>query len=127
MKRKRQKAKSASVWREIKVRLPKSFIKELSPPADAARRPSLPQARGEAIMSQLLRVYTVGRDQGNTLERQRVFIERAKLMIAALEAELKKKGVDIEDIYKAQGLNDASAGGATVDNDKGGPEDRRPT
>jgi len=107
MKRKKPKTKPIDTWRDVKLRLPASFVKGLSSVRDKdGNAYPLPVARGNAIMNRLAYALEVAESLAvkmNTREQQ---LARAMYLLEQFENRLKENGVNYDDLLNEKEVRD---------------------
>jgi len=124
MKRKKPKNKPIDTWRDVKLRLPASFVKGLSSVRDKdGNAYPLPVSRGNAIMNRLAYALEVAESLAvkmNTREQQ---LARAMHLLKKFEDRLKEKGIDYADLLEQEEIHDTGGADTADGNDQNKPSD----
>jgi len=124
MKRKKPKNKPIDTWRDVKLRLPASFVKGLSAVRDKdGNAYTLPVARGNAIMNRLAYSLEVAEGLAAKMKTREEQLARAMYLLEQFENRLKENGVDYSDLLKQEEIHDASGDEQTEGGDKPEPGD----
>jgi hypothetical protein len=103
MKRKKPKTKASDNWREIKIRLPKDFVRGLSSLRDKKGNVlPLPFARGNAILDRLSYALDVANELAGKLELRHEQLSRALYLLKKYEDRMTEKGVEYVDILEKE-------------------------